>query len=84
LLTFNQPPIWLCIPRLHPAYFNRAETTDTIPASTRSRQQHLSGDGKWRSFSNVPNLLQYVGNGTYYGRIKIAGKVFRESLKTTV
>jgi hypothetical protein len=32
----------------------------------------------------VPHLLQYVSNGNYYGRIKIRGKVIRESLKTQV
>jgi hypothetical protein len=32
----------------------------------------------------VPNLLQYVGSGNYYGRMKVRGKVIRESLKTTV
>jgi len=32
----------------------------------------------------VPHLLQYVSNGNYYGRIKIGGKIFRESLQTSV
>jgi hypothetical protein len=32
----------------------------------------------------VPHLLQYVTNGNYYGRIKIGGKLIRESLQTTV
>jgi hypothetical protein len=32
----------------------------------------------------VPNLLQYVSNGNYYGRIRIGGKVIRGNLKTTV
>src|ERR1035438_8721618 len=50
----------------------------------RKREEHLSKDGQWRSFPKVPNLLQYVGNGNYYGRIKVGGKVIRESLKTTV
>jgi hypothetical protein len=46
--------------------------------------ENLSNDGKWRSFPKVPHLLQYVSNGNYYGRIKIGGKLIRESLKTTV
>jgi hypothetical protein len=41
-------------------------------------------DGLWRSFPKVPHLLQYVSNGNYYGRIKVAGKTIRESLKTKV
>jgi len=48
------------------------------------RSEHLSKDGKWRSFPKVPNLLQYVSNGNYYGRIKIDGKIIRESLQTRV
>jgi integrase len=50
----------------------------------RKREEHLSKDGKWRSFPRVPNLLQYVSNGNYYGRIKVSGKLIRESLKTDV
>lgn len=52
--------------------------------SKKSRDERLSPDGKWRSFSKVPNLLQYVSTGTYFGRVKIDGKVFRESLETDV
>jgi hypothetical protein len=44
----------------------------------------LSKDAKWRSFPRVPNLLQYVSNGSYYRRIKLDGKLIRESLKTDV
>jgi len=43
-----------------------------------------SKDGKWRSFAKVPNLLQYVSTGTYFARVKVNGKIFRESLETTV
>ncbi len=52
--------------------------------NTRQREEHLSSDQQWRSFPKVPNLLQYVSNSNYYGRIKIGDKVIRESLKTTV
>jgi hypothetical protein len=65
--------------------------TDTPPV-TRKREEHLSKDGKWRSFPKVPHLLQYVGNGNYYGRIKVKvkgevkgqNKIIRETLKTNV
>ena len=57
--------------------------TDT-PPNTRKREEQLSKDGHWRSFPKVPHLLQYVNNCNYYGRIKIGGKVIRESPKTTV
>ncbi len=50
----------------------------------RKREENLSKDGKWRSFPKVPHLLQYVSNGNYYGRIKMGGKLIRESLQTTV
>jgi len=43
----------------------------------------LSNDGKWRSFPKVPNLVQYISTGTFYGRVKVDGKLYRESLKTT-
>ena len=56
---------------------------DTLP-SDRKREEHLSTDGKWRSFPRVPHLLQYVSNGNYYGRIKLNGKLIRESLQTAV
>lgn len=64
----------------------------TLPADTRRetkpaksmRDASLSPDGKWRSFPKVPNLLQYVNTGAYFGRVKIEGKIFRESLKTDV
>jgi len=52
--------------------------------SSRKRDEHLSHDGQWRSFPKVPNLIQYVNNGNYYGRIKVGGKIIRESLKTNV
>src|SRR5258708_40358370 len=48
------------------------------------RNATLSPDGKWRSFPKVPNLLQYVSTGTYYGRVKVDGKLYRGSLETTV
>jgi len=44
----------------------------------------LSNDGKRRSFPKVPNLLQYVTTGTFYGRVTVDGKIYRESLETTV
>ncbi|MGH7990468.1 MAG: hypothetical protein ACREDS_09815, partial [Limisphaerales bacterium] len=49
-----------------------------------TRQRNLSPDGNWRSFSKVPNLLQYVNTGKFYGRVKVNGKLYRESLKTDV
>jgi len=48
------------------------------------REANLSKDGQWRSFPKVPHLLQYVRNGNYYARIKVNGKIIRESLKTGV
>jgi hypothetical protein len=46
------------------------------------KQDHLSPDGKWRSFPRVPNLLQYVGTDQYFARCKIAGKLIRRKLDT--
>ncbi len=59
------------------------DNTETEP-NQRKRDECLSPDGKWRSFPKVPNLLQYVSNAKYYGRIKVGGKMIRESLNTKV
>jgi integrase len=56
---------------------------DKQPGS-RKRDEHLSKDGKWRSFPKVPHLLQYVISGNYFGKVKISGKTIRQSLQTTV
>jgi hypothetical protein len=61
--------------------------TDT-KGDTKSRKnnhaEHLSPDGKWRSFPKVPNLLQYVSTGLYFARTKTNGKLIRRSLGTDV
>ena len=54
------------------------------PVPQTQRQSRLSNDGQWRSFPKVPNLLQYVGSGSYYARIKLHGKTIRRSLDTDV
>ena len=56
---------------------------DKQPGS-RKRDEHLSSDGKWRSFPKVPHLLQYVISGNYFGKVKINGKSIRQSLQTSV
>lgn len=48
------------------------------------RETNISPDGKWKSFPRVPNLLQYVPSGVYFGRIKSGGKIIKETLKTEV
>lgn len=48
-----------------------------------AREAHLSLNGKWRSFPKVPNLVQYVVTGAYFGRVKVNGKTFRESCRVT-
>jgi hypothetical protein len=59
-------------------------TNEILSAEGKKRVIKLSKDGKWRSFPKVPNLLQYVSNGNYYGRIKMGGKLIRESLDTDI
>lgn len=58
------------------------ESTASKP--DKSHKEHLSKDGKWRSFPKTPGLLQYVSTGTYFARVKHNGKLFRKSLETTV
>jgi len=54
------------------------ENTETKP-NQRKREERLSPDGKWRSFPKVPNLLPYVSNSNYYGRIKVGRKLIRHT-----
>jgi hypothetical protein len=56
----------------------------TPSGSEKITAHRLSKDGKWRSFSRVPHLLQYVSSGTYFARIKVRGKIIREGLDTAV
>jgi integrase len=55
---------------------------DTKP-KRNNRSEHLSPDGKWRSFPKVPNLLQYVSTGLYFARVKVQGKTIRRSIKAS-
>ena len=62
-------------------------TTDTrrdAKPQTGNRTERLSPDGKWCSFSKVPNLLQYVSTGLYFARVKVQGKPIRRGLDTDV
>lgn len=52
--------------------------------SSRKREEHLSKDGKWRSFPKVPHLLQYVISGNCFGKVKINGRTVRQRLPTSV
>lgn len=78
---------------LYPAFVSlsmesmKDQTADTgrdTKVPKKLREQRTSPDGKWRSFSKVPNLLQYVSTGTYFARVKVDGKLFRQSLDTDV
>jgi hypothetical protein len=58
---------------------NHSQNQNVSNQASKKRDDHLSKDGKWRSFPKVPNLLHYVHNDNYYGRIKVGGKIIRES-----
>ena len=60
------------------------QNNDLPSQREKKRANRLSKDGKWQSFPRVPHLLQYVNSGTYFARLKIKGKLIRESLETTV
>ena len=60
-----------------PSILNVQDVQDRQPGS-RKREDHLSKDGKWRSFSKVPHLLQYVISGSCFGKVKINGRSIRE------
>src|SRR5580704_9715275 len=55
-----------------------------IIGSMKGLSDKISSDERWKSFPKVPNLLQYVPTGKYYGRIKVLGKIVRRSLETDV
>src|SRR5262245_5195708 len=61
-------------------------TQQANPATPRraKRKSNISPDGKWKSFPQTPHLIQYVPSGIFFGRIKINGKITRETLKTDV
>jgi hypothetical protein len=59
--------------------------TENPSAITRKKSAfRLSKDGKWRSYPRVPHLLQYISSGAYFARIKVRGKIIRQSLETDV
>jgi len=63
------------------------DTQDTrrdTKARTKPRPERISPDGKWRSFPQVSNLVQYIPTGMYYGRVKANGKIIRRKLDTDV
>jgi len=62
---------------------NKAASRDSNPPKPLC-DRFATMDGQWQSFPMVPNLVQSVGTGTYFGRVKIEGKTFRESLETDV
>ena len=52
--------------------------------SRKKSAVRISKDGKWRSFPRVPHWWQYVNSETCFARVKIRGRIVRESLDTTV
>jgi integrase len=61
---------------------DKKDTTGDTKSEKKPRTEHISPDGKWRSFPQVSNLLQYVSTGMYYGRLKVEGKLVRQKLNT--
>ena len=61
-----------------------SQQADSVNPRRREKEPNLSPDGKWKSFPKVPNLLQYVPSGVYFGRTKVNSKTTRHSLETTV
>ena len=60
------------------------QRADSSNPRRAEREANLSPDGKWKSFPRVPNLLQYVPSGKFFGRVKINGTLVRQTLKTDV
>ena len=60
------------------------QTPSNSQAGPRKRLDHLSKNGRWRSFPKVPHLLQHVTSGDYSGKTKIHRETIRKSLRTTI
>ena len=60
------------------------QLVDSANPRRTERRANISLDGKWKSFPQVPHLLQYVPSGMYYGRVKGGGKIIREVVETDV
>ena len=43
----------------------------------------LANPGKKWQKTSYANLVRYIPSGTYYARLRVAGKLIRKSLKTT-
>jgi hypothetical protein len=71
-----------------PAIASRANLNTSprqIPGGREKRTaDRLSKDGKWRSFSRIPHLLQYFRSGGYFARIKASGKLICQSSSVNV
>jgi len=55
-------------------------------ARVRERQAEPKADessNDWQT-TQFENLIRYVPSGTYYARLRVAGKLIRKSLKTAV
>ncbi len=61
-----------------------SQWADSMNPRRPEREANVSPDGKWKSFPRVPHLLLYVPSGSFFGRVKIGGKVIRQSLSTDV
>src|SRR5882672_6182183 len=60
------------------------QRADSSNPRRAERESNISPDGKWKSFPRVPNLLQYVPSGVFFGRVKNSGKIIRQTLATNV
>ena len=64
----------------------KTTTTDTVSDAklVKTRAHRLLPDGKWCAFPKSSKLGSIRHNGVYFGRAKIEGKIFRESLGTDI
>ena len=60
------------------------QPADSTNPRRAAREANVSPDGKWKSFPRVPHLLLYVPSGTFFGRVKVGGKLIRQTLNTDV
>ena len=71
LFKHLRPPVFHRTPR-----HSIMQSLRDQPPNTRKHEEHLSKDGKWRSFPKAPHPPHYVISGNYFGKVKINGNHF--------
>ena len=81
IATTGKDSFFPVAPRHLPRKFRFVQPERGKQPGPRKREEHISTTGKWRSFPKVPQLQPYVSSGIYFGKVKISGRAFKQSLE---